>query len=154
MKFLKNLKDFYYFNKEFNIPESKKYRDIVDTTYKYFLGPVFQDFSIERDKISSILKGIETESKKEYSELKYKLLDEYKIIYPKFSKLREKIIDDIVMIYYSKCKRNLFDDFEDVISWLPSSKYINEEDKKLMNNLYNALSDSDIKKNLDDLDNW
>lgn len=79
----------------------------------------------------------------------------YKVFqYSKFERKRNELIEDIVTKYYSKTGENLFDDIEDVLKWLPSSKYRTKDDNDLIVNLNKILSDSDIKKSLDNFNNW
>ena len=156
MKFLKNIKDFYNFHREYNIPQSKKYRDISDFLYEYVknIPNAFSDLTKMKDNLIAILDEIKIESEKEYSEHKYQLADRYKILYSKFERKRNELIEDIVTKYYSKTGENLFDDIEDVLKWLPSSKYRTKDDNDLLVNLNKILSDSDIKKSLDNFNNW
>jgi hypothetical protein len=156
MKLLRTIKDFYHFNKEFKIPQVKKSRDIVDVISGYMIknSHSFEKISKMREKLDSMVGEYKIESEKEYSERKYELLDEYSILYDKISNLRNKIIDDCVTMYYSKHKGNLFDDMDEVIKWMPSSRYLDDKEKDVISNLSRILSDSDIKKDLDNFNNW
>jgi 5-bromo-4-chloroindolyl phosphate hydrolysis protein len=156
MPLFDNIKDFYNFNKEFNLPQSKKYREIVDSIYDYIKEnpKSFSKISEGRSKLISLANDIKIECDKDYSEKKYELLDQYENIHTKFNTLRNRLIEECVTLYYSKYRRNLFEDLKEVIEWLPSSKYISDIDRELITNLNRALSDSEIKDDFDDFENW
>ena len=152
MNFFRKIKDFANFYREYNTPQSRKYQNITDFLYDFFTQDEIkfelEEVSRHKSELDKILSQYKIE--KEYSDLKYKLADQYKSEYLKYEYYKNAIIDIATTSYYKNFNEILFDDLKEVIEWIPSSKYRNDEDLKMINKINDIFSKSDIKKDLDD----
>jgi hypothetical protein len=149
---IESIKSFLIWNKESKDPMFYKVRNIVD-----FIIENLETFNKVLEK-SDIIKGkiakLKEEENKDYSELKYKLIDDIKILWVEYELTHSNSTEEFILKYYKETGSELYGDIVDAISFLKKSKwFINTHHMESLSIVKNILDNSHFQKTLNSVKN-
>lgn len=149
-KIVSTFRDYKNWSREHKLPEFKLVKNITD--HIVYNSSEFDIIQKEYSVIQNLISSYKKESKKEYSEEKYKLIDEIQSSWKSLGPKYKKALNDFIMEYYDKYDSYITDDIDLCLTYLKNSKWYEDTSyREVLESLKSILDSSGIQNQINDI---